>query len=90
MSSSEITPGPLGMADTRPMALAPCLIASQASGLNIQDEMDGAPCEGAALILMRAAAKSLTAGKVTLLWPWKIIDMWRWTKQADPADYQLR
>ena len=29
-------------------------------------------------------------GKVTLLWPWKIIDMWRWTKQAEPADYQLR
>ena len=29
------------------------------------------------------------AGKVTLLWPWKIIDMWRWTKQVDAADYQL-
>ena len=28
-------------------------------------------------------------GKVTLLWPWKIIDMWRWTKQVDPSDYQL-
>ncbi len=28
-------------------------------------------------------------GKVTLLWPWKIIDMWRWTRNADPADYQL-
>ena len=28
-------------------------------------------------------------GKVTLLWPWKIIDMWRWTREADPADYQL-
>ena len=28
-------------------------------------------------------------GKVTLLWPWKIVDMWRWTQQADPADYQL-
>lgn len=26
-------------------------------------------------------------GKVTLLWPWKIIDMWRWTKQVNPADY---
>jgi hypothetical protein len=42
------------------------LIASQASGLNIQEEMDGALCEGAALILMRAQAKSLTAGKTTL------------------------
>ena len=30
-----------------------------------------------------------TAGKVTLLWPWKIIDMWRWTKQVDADDYQL-
>ena len=29
------------------------------------------------------------AGKVTLLWPWKIIDMWRWTKQADPQDYNF-
>ena len=28
-------------------------------------------------------------GKVTLLWPWKIIDMWRWTLQVDPNDYQL-
>jgi 4-hydroxyacetophenone monooxygenase len=28
-------------------------------------------------------------GKVTLLWPWKIIDMWRWTRAADAADYQL-
>jgi 4-hydroxyacetophenone monooxygenase len=28
-------------------------------------------------------------GKVTLLWPWKIIDMWRWTKQFDPGDYRL-
>ena len=42
------------------------LIASQASGLNIQEEMDGALCEGAALILMRAEAASLTAGKTTL------------------------
>lgn len=28
-------------------------------------------------------------GKVTLLWPWKIIDMWRWTQQADPAHYHF-
>jgi 4-hydroxyacetophenone monooxygenase len=28
-------------------------------------------------------------GKVTLLWPWKIIDMWRWTRVADAADYRL-
>ena len=26
-------------------------------------------------------------GKVTLLWPWKILDMWRWTKQVNEADY---
>ena len=26
-------------------------------------------------------------GKVTLLWPWKILDMWRWTKQVNKADY---
>lgn len=26
-------------------------------------------------------------GKVTLLWPWKIIDMWRWTKCVDSSDY---
>jgi len=29
------------------------------------------------------------AGKVTLLWPWKIIDMWRWTKQVEADDYRL-
>ena len=28
-------------------------------------------------------------GHVTLLWPWKIIDMWRWTKRVDPGDYKL-
>ncbi|TDG14208.1 FAD-binding protein [Seongchinamella unica] len=28
-------------------------------------------------------------GKVTLLWPWKIIDMWRWTKQVEASDYRL-
>lgn len=28
-------------------------------------------------------------GRVTLLWPWKIIDMWRWTKEADPAHYHF-
>ena len=28
-------------------------------------------------------------GKVTLLWPWKIIDMWRWTQQANRDDYKL-
>ena len=28
-------------------------------------------------------------GKVTLLWPWKILDMWRWTKECDCADYQF-
>jgi len=26
-------------------------------------------------------------GKVTLLWPWKILDMWRWTKAVNSADY---
>jgi 4-hydroxyacetophenone monooxygenase len=28
-------------------------------------------------------------GKVTLLWPWKILDMWRWTKTVNPADYSF-
>lgn len=28
-------------------------------------------------------------GKVTLLWPWKILDMWQWTKQVEPQDYAL-
>ena len=29
------------------------------------------------------------SGKVTLLWPWKIIDMWRWTKSVATNDYQF-
>jgi 4-hydroxyacetophenone monooxygenase len=28
-------------------------------------------------------------GKVTLLWPWKIIDMWRWTQAVDLQDYEF-
>ncbi|CAA0088335.1 4-hydroxyacetophenone monooxygenase [Halioglobus japonicus] len=28
-------------------------------------------------------------GKVTLLWPWKILDMWRWTKQVNCDDYRF-
>jgi 4-hydroxyacetophenone monooxygenase len=28
-------------------------------------------------------------GKVTLLWPWKILDMWRWTKDIDSTDYEF-
>jgi 4-hydroxyacetophenone monooxygenase len=28
-------------------------------------------------------------GKVTLLWPWKILDMWRWTKAVNAEDYRL-
>lgn len=28
-------------------------------------------------------------GKVTLLWPWKILDMWRWTKEVDSGDYEF-
>jgi hypothetical protein len=24
-----------------------------------------------------------------LLWPWKILDMWRWTKAVNSADYQF-
>jgi 4-hydroxyacetophenone monooxygenase len=28
-------------------------------------------------------------GKVTLLWPWKIIDMWRWTQQVNRDDYNF-
>ncbi|GAB5450137.1 MAG: NAD(P)/FAD-dependent oxidoreductase [Halioglobus sp.] len=27
-------------------------------------------------------------GKVTLLWPWKILDMWRWTKAVNTDDYR--
>jgi hypothetical protein len=23
------------------------------------------------------------------LWPWKILDMWRWTKEVNSADYQF-
>jgi 4-hydroxyacetophenone monooxygenase len=26
-------------------------------------------------------------GKVTLLWPWKILEMWQWTKTVNPDDY---
>ena len=26
-------------------------------------------------------------GKVTLLWPWKILEMWQWTKQVNTDDY---
>jgi len=42
------------------------LIVSQAPDLNIAAEMDGAICEGKALILMRAQAASLTAGAATV------------------------
>ena len=42
------------------------LIVSQAPTLNIQAEMDGATCEGAALILLRAQAASLTSGATTM------------------------
>lgn len=28
-------------------------------------------------------------GKVTLLWPWKILDMWRWTKDINSDDYRF-
>ena len=28
-------------------------------------------------------------GKVTLLWPWKIIDMWRWTQSVNNDDYEI-
>ena len=28
-------------------------------------------------------------GKVTLLWPWKILDMWRWTKEVNSDDYRF-
>ena len=30
------------------------------------------------------------AGKCTLLWPWKILHMWQWTRNCKPADYQFR
>ena len=42
------------------------LVVSQAPTLNIAAEMDGALCEGAALILMRAQANSLTSGPATM------------------------
>lgn len=28
-------------------------------------------------------------GKVILLWPWRILDMWQWTKSVNPDDYQF-
>ena len=28
-------------------------------------------------------------GKVIGLWPWKIIDMWRWTKDVNRDDYNF-
>lgn len=28
-------------------------------------------------------------GKCTLLWPWKILQMWEWTRQVEPGDYQF-
>jgi 4-hydroxyacetophenone monooxygenase len=28
-------------------------------------------------------------GKVTLLWPWRILDMWRWTKEVNTDDYRF-
>lgn len=29
------------------------------------------------------------AGKCTLLWPWKILQMWQWTRRIDASDYRL-
>jgi 4-hydroxyacetophenone monooxygenase len=46
----------------------------------------------AGLIWEHPAVKSYyqnAEGKVTLLWPWKIIDMWRWTKEARPEHYNF-
>jgi 4-hydroxyacetophenone monooxygenase len=47
----------------------------------------------ASLIWEHASIKSSfyqnAAGKVTLLWPWKILDMWRWTKDVQASDYQF-
>jgi 4-hydroxyacetophenone monooxygenase len=28
-------------------------------------------------------------GKCTLLWPWKILQMWQWTRKIDPKDYHV-
>ncbi|MCZ6830841.1 MAG: NAD(P)/FAD-dependent oxidoreductase [Gammaproteobacteria bacterium] len=28
-------------------------------------------------------------GKCTLLWPWKILQMWQWTQTIEPADYRF-
>ncbi len=46
----------------------------------------------AGLIWEHPAVKSYyqnAEGKVTLLWPWKIIDMWRWTQRAEPRTLSL-
>ena len=29
------------------------------------------------------------AGLCTLLWPWKILQMWEWTRAINPADYRI-
>ena len=29
------------------------------------------------------------AGKCTLLWPWKILQMWQWTRHVNRADYRF-
>ena len=28
-------------------------------------------------------------GKCTLLWPWKILQMWQWTQAVEPDDYEF-
>jgi 4-hydroxyacetophenone monooxygenase len=46
----------------------------------------------AGLIWEHPAVKSYyqnAEGKVTLLWPWKIIDMWRWTQRASREHYHF-
>ena len=29
------------------------------------------------------------SGKCTLLWPWKILQLWQWTKSVETADYRF-
>ena len=28
-------------------------------------------------------------GLCTLLWPWKILQLWQWTRTIDPKDYRV-
>ena len=47
------------------------------------------PDMGAPLHQCEELLPAIMKGKVTLLWPWKILDMWRWTQSANAADYNF-